>query len=495
MVKGCIILLYTLLPLISNSQTENNNPIRLELESDKDWYDYSYLPIGQYGILVITREKLIHQDTALWNFTIYDTNLMKIKKFEVKLLSNLLLTSTHFSGSGFYLLFQTSTTRKTTPRWFLIQENLQVTLPQNLSFNPLEIFPELNTVQQMSALGLRLFLFSSEEENNAICFYDVQTNKISHKELLGNSYTESFIIDTSLQKLFITINNYNKPIERLNKGFLLFESSFSGQNGTYTKFPEYDSYQFKSARMAKTDSASYIIIGSYNNATEKKPSNLHSGVYTLTYKNGIMGYPNFFNYTSLKTKDTKEQIKAQSNAINLNLVIGDLYTNNQQYGFVTEVYYPEYSTTNYYAPGSYYVSTPVSTFEGYRFLNAYITTFDKEGNLLWDNYMPINDMLTQTLYAKVGLYLDNQNNGYIYYPNNSTITSTLVNSYTVLEPLMTEKLGTAHAKDNIEASGHVRVERWFGSNFLVTGYQVVKNPLYGKNGKRSIFFINRLQYR
>jgi hypothetical protein len=208
-----------------------------------------------------------------------------------------------------------------------------------------------------------------------------------------------------------------------------------------------------------------------------------------------MGYPNFFNYTSLKTKDTKEQIKAQSNAINLNLVIGDLYTNNQQYGFVTEVYYPEYSTTNYYAPGSYYVSTPVSTFEGYRFLNAYITTFDKEGNLLWDNYMPINDMLTQTLYAKVGLYLDNQNNGYIYYPNNSTITSTLVNSYTVLEPLMTEKLGTSHAKDNIEASGQVRVERWFGSNFLVTGYQVVKNPLYGKNGKRSIFFINRLQYR
>jgi len=74
MVKVCIILLYTLLPLISNSQTENNNPIRLELESDKDWYDYSYLPIGQYGILVITREKLIHQDTALWNFTIYDTN-------------------------------------------------------------------------------------------------------------------------------------------------------------------------------------------------------------------------------------------------------------------------------------------------------------------------------------------------------------------------------------------------------------------------------------
>jgi hypothetical protein len=495
-IKWCIvILLFTLLPFSSHSQTVDNDPIRLELESGKDWYDYSFIPIGNHGILLINRGKLIHQDTALWDFTFYDTNFFKIKTYQIKLLSSLILTSNHFSGSGFYLLFQTSNNKKSFPKTYLLSSSLIDTTLNCLNLKLQEIFPEMNTISQFTADHEHLFLFSSENGNNSFCFYNTNHQAITLKQSIGDNLSESIFLDNTSKKILIAINNYISPTDKNEKGFQLFVSDYSGKDHSYLKFPEYEEYQFRSARIAKTDSNSYLIIGTYNNETDKKPSNLHSGVYTLTYKGGKLGYPNFYNYTSLKTKDTKALIKAQSNNLNLQLVIGNLYTNNEQFGFVTEVYYPEYSTSNYYSPGSYYASTPVSTFDGYRFLNAYVTTFDKDGNLLWDNFIPINDMLTQSLQHKVGLYIDEQNNGYIYYPNNSTITSTLVHNYTVLEPIMNEKLTTLYPKDIIESSAQIRIERWYDNNFLISGYQSIKNPNYGKSGKRFVFFINRLQYR
>lgn len=317
------------------------------------------------------------------------------------------------------------------------------------------------------------------------------TNKID----LGEQSTEFVVTDTTAQKVMICHSSSHKNQDGISFGFVLNEFQSDGKLVAENEFPQYKGYSYKSARLVKTDSNSYLIVGTYSNETEKRNNNIHTGVYTITFNNGKFGYPNFYNYTSLKTKDAQAIVKAQGNNLNLQLVIGAVYSNNQQYGFVTEVFYPEYTTTNYYSPGSYYVSTPVSIFDGYRFLNAYITTFDQNGALLWDNYMPITNMLTQSLNPKVGLHIDSQNNGYIFYPNGSTVTSTLVHDYTVLEPILTEKLATSNPRDIVESTSQIKVERWFADSYLIYGYQTIKNPSRGKGGKRFVFFMNRLQYQ
>lgn len=492
---GTFIAMYLLLPLLSSAQAEDNTPIRIEFESGKDWYEYNYLPLGDQGVMIINRGKLIHPDTVLWSFTFYDTNFVKKNNIEIKALSNLLLAGSHFSGEDYYFLFQTSSGRKVPTRSFILTGNTHNIDTKENQYTYSEIFPDLISVSQISAVDHHLFLFSTEKENHAICFYDLAAQKVTKKIDLGNNYTEFVVLDTASQKVLIATNEYTNPDGSIGQGFMLYESNYEGSALIKTPFPQYEQYQYKSARLAKTGPGSYLIIGTYNNQTDKKPSNLHSGVYTIVYENSKINYPNFFNYTSLKTKDSKAIAKAQNNNLNLQLVIGDVYSNDQQYGFITEVYYPEYTTTNYYAPGSYYVSTPVSTFEGYRFLNAYVTTFDKRGNLLWDHFMPINEMLTQSLDAKVGLFIDRDNNGYIYYPYGNTITSTLVNNYTILEPILTEKISSMYQKDIIESTMQIKLERWYGDTFILTGYQSIRNSNYGKSGKRFVFFMNRIQYR
>lgn len=491
---GAFFLLCLMFYLPVSAQEDENAPLRLELPSEKDWYEYSYLPLSTHGVVLINRGKLIHTDTAVWNFTFYDTNFVKKHTLQKPLLNNATLVTSHFSGSHFFLLFQSSSIRKTT-RWFVIEGALTPTPEYKKDLKLSEIFPNMQAIKSMSAVGHNLILFSSDKNENGYCFYDLDKESMTLKVDLKEQYTEFVITDTTHKRVFICNSATLKNQEGITFGFTLNEFQYDGSNQKEYNFPQYKDYSYKSARLVKTDTASYLIIGTYSNESEKKNGNIHTGVYTVTYKNGIFGYPNFFNYTALKIKDSQALLKAQGNNLNLQLVIGDIYSNHNQYGFVTEVFYPEYSTTNYYSPGSYYASTPVSTFDGYRFLNAYVTTFDKEGNLLWDNFMPINNMLTQSLYPKVGLHIDEKKNGYIYYLNGNAITSTLINNYTVIEPILTEKLVTLFPKDIVESNAQIKIERWYGDTYLVTGYQVIRNQARGKGGKRFVFFLNRLQYR
>lgn len=492
---GMLIMIFLLIPQFLSAQKEDNSPLRLEFESGRDWYEYQYMPIAQHGVVLMNKGKLIHQDTVMWRFTLYDTNFSKVTQKEIKLISNLNLAATHFSGDHLYFLFQTASNRKIPNRCFLVRSKVDQIALSGYSPELFELHIDLPGVNQITAVNNHLFLFSSNKNSNSFCFYELEKQVETKKIELGESVTEFLLLDTTQQKLLVAVNQYGDPRNGVPSGFVVYESNYDGSSVRAITFPQYDEYQYRSARIAKTGSDNYLIVGTYSNQTDKRSSNLHTGVYTLAFEKGSMGYPNFFNYTSLKTRDAKALAKAQNNNLNLQLVIGDLYTNGQQYGFVTEVYYPEYSTSNYYAPGSYYVSTPVSTFEGYRFLNAYITTFDKKGNLLWDHFMPINEMLTQSLHAKVGLFIDTENNGYIYYPHGNSITSTLINHYTVLEPIMAEKMVSLHSRDNIESTSQVKLERWFGNNFILTGYQSIRNPNFGKSGRRFVFFLNRLQYR
>lgn len=490
---GALLILCLMFSFPIFAQNEEDTPIRIEFESQKEWSEFNYLSLGANGVVVINRGKLIHADTAVWSFTFYDTNFVKKQSIQKLILSNANLITTHQIGSKFFLLFQSSNIRKTPIKWYILKGNISQNNSNQIDLHLKEIFPNLQTIKSISALGENLILFSSEKNENGFIFYDLDKDTITFKVNLQDQYSEFIITDTTSNKMYICNSISSKTSEGVTFGFKLLE--FDGSNSKEYIFPLYNLYSYKSARMVKIDTNSYLIIGTYSNESEKKNSNIHTGVYSLTFKNGIFGYPNFYNYTTLKTKDSQALLKGQSNSLNLQLVIGDVFTNNQQFAFITEVYYPEYTTTNYYSPGSYYVSTPVSTFDGYRFINAYITTFDKSGNLLWDNYMPISNVLTQSLYTKVGIHLDFVNNGYIYYLNGNSITSTLVNHYRVIEPLLTEKLTTLYAKDIVENSAQMKMERWYGDSYLVSGYQTIKNLSRGKGGKRYVFFLSRMQYR
>ena len=145
-------------------------------------------------------------------------------------------------------------------------------------------------------------------------------------------------------------------------------------------------------------------------------------------------------------------------------------------------------------PGGYYVTTPVQMFVGFRFLNAYVTTFDAEGHLLWDHLLPMTSMLTQTLESKVKLYIDEDNNGYIYYLYGNKFTSTLVYNQYILEPLLTETWVPFRKGFVLDANSKMEIQPWYGNTFLLSGTQFLRDKMNRRRNERTFFVLSRMVY-
>jgi hypothetical protein len=159
----------------------------------------------------------------------------------------------------------------------------------------------------------------------------------------------------------------------------------------------------------------------------------------------------------------------------------------------TELFYPEYqySSSSYRTYGYYGYDPPTQLFVGFRFLNAFILEFDTDGLLLNEWYFPIQEVLTQSLHNLVELYQDHENNTLFYYVNNNNIVSQFMNGKRILSAQASIPIELTHKTDILEYSSNVYIEQGYNNNFLLSGYQYIKNTQRGK-GKRYVFFINKL---
>lgn len=218
----------------------------------------------------------------------------------------------------------------------------------------------------------------------------------------------------------------------------------------------------------------------------------------MHYQNSRLSTPEFFNYTNLHRKKEGE-VSQNEQPADLQLLISDIIANDSCFTLVTEVYYPEYNYhSNYDNMSSYYYSSAYSptttTFEGYRYVNAYVTCFDRSGNLLWDNYFPFTNILTRRLAKRVLVYYTPYGT-VIFYPYNSTLTATLIDGYNVVENISSIPIECNYKKDAVDYSRDINMYNWYDNKFLICGYQHIVNNSKGNRGKRYVFFINKLEYR
>ena len=78
---------------------------------------------------------------------------------------------------------------------------------------------------------------------------------------------------------------------------------------------------------------------------------------------------------------------------------------------------------------------------------------------------------------------------------NNRIFSTLINGYETLEKLTSMNIETMSTRDVVEYNQGTEMQRWYGDNFLVSGYQYLRNRDKATKAKRFVFFINKLEYR
>jgi len=490
------LLVFLLIFYVPIEAQQRNNPLRIELETAKDEHDYTCIPVGDRGVVVFYEGNLGGYDSVVWIFMHYDTNLRKLNNYQVPLPANLNFVKGCHNAGRLFLLFQEKHQRRSTPKSYFICLNIETKQTE------IQIVPELSdlSINYIHTFENQIILISYEKEAYSIYIYDfskkrLKTPRFTSDKILSIEFCE---VDTLSQKLYwgVLAASGNKTA-----AMQLIETNYQGDLIRSSFFPSYMGYYLCAARFAMTDTAQAIIIGSYTDENSKYSGNYYTGVYTVTLKNGIFGDPIFYTYSHIKSRDSVNISKSKKNDQNLHELIGQLFTNNGHYTFVSEVFYPEYAQqstpsfdSHYYGYGRYNSPLLTTVFNGFRYVNAYIVTFDKNGHLLWDNYMPFSGFLTERLTQRVSIY-PFQNYTVIFYPFNNKITYTMLSSYDIIEPLRTISLTTNYQKDIIEYSRNNYFIQWYGDYFLAYGYQYIKNNSKEVKSKRYVFYLNKLGYR
>lgn len=478
---------------IASSLAQQDPPLRIELEMAKDASDYNYVNAGQHGVFVFYEGNSRGADSSTMVFMHYDTNLHKTYNFSVVLPSQLQFVTSARTDSCLYLLFQQELSKKSPRRSVLVT----ITVPEfDFSFCMVDNLRDPDIVS-MKAVHDHLFVRTANNKSESLYFYNCRTQFL--KPFRADSaivQIEFFEPDTFRHTVWVgaVVATGDKTA-----ALVLYEVNYEGEVLGGQAFPIYGDCLYNSARMTVIDSSRALVIGTYNTEQDRYSGNLHTGVYTLPLINSEFDVPSFYNYTQLRNQDTLSRAKKKSQNLNFQLLVGDITDDGSRFSFVTEVFYPEYNYNDYnaYDPfyGGYYSMPTASTFAGYRLVNAYVTTFDTTGQLIWDHYLPFTNILTYRLAQRVSVFFTPENYALIYYPYNFTLTSTLVDGYNVVEGLNFMDLETLQRHDVVEYTRSPKLEKWYGECFLFSGAQYIKNTSKSARAKRYVFFLNKLEYR
>ena len=477
------------------SQTPKDKPLRVELETMKDADDYQFIEAGEQGVYVFYESGAVGKDSSAWIFIHYDTNLQQTALVQLTMRSRYNYSYVCASKSHIFVLLQeTTSNKKSNLPSTVIRINV---LDNSFTISDIGVLPNL-TVRDMKPIDNNsLLLLLSDEKYDEVFYINLAVPQIFKTDLAEKSVSiVNFMEVDTIQKqvLLGMITEQNK------QAYLgLYITDEQGKIIDIQYFPAIKDFFYNNAQLAITDSATYLIVGTYSTLETKFSSNIHSGVYSLRYKNGSFEQPLFFNYTDLKADGSKAAPpSAAPSGTNMYTLPSPLFMDSTRVLFLTEIYYPEYTTTttyNNYDPYSYYGRTPTytNTFSGYRYINAYITTFDTAGRLSWHYYFPFQNLITYRLMQRLSAHFLGEET-LLFYPFNTYVTATLLNNAITVEPLTTINLETNYPRDVVEYSRDARITHWHGNNFLCSGYQYIRNGTKGLKSKRYVFYLNKLKY-
>jgi hypothetical protein len=461
-------------------------PLRVELESAKDQQDYRLVSLAKHGAFVFYQSAILSVDTMQWVFIHYDTNLVRNNLYKIKLPNLCQYLSADFSNDKLYLFLQKPAHKKDSLRNYLLEWNL---LTQDFQLIELQNHksPYLTYIKVADDY---LFMMANEQKEKSIVYYNLKTHNKQTLQFTDDEVIsfESFCIDTTTKKTYCSMFLKNKKNSRAE----LFVTDYSGTILNRTVFPAHEDIVYNSAKIALAGKDSVLFVGGYSNIRDRKQRDCYSGIYTMSFSKNRFSNINTHSFGALLAKDSAFNAKHLAET---NLAMG-MYI-NQSNGIIfaiTHLFYPEYqynTTPSYRGFGYYGYDMPTQTFLGYKFLNAYIQEFNTHGLLLNEWYFPLNNVQTHSLYNLVNLHQDREGNTLIYYVYKNDVVSQFMNGQRVIAPQTAIPVALMQRADVLEYSSNIIMRHWYDNNFLLSGYQHIRNSQRGK-GKRYVFFLNKL---
>lgn len=274
-----------------------------------------------------------------------------------------------------------------------------------------------------------------------------------------------------------------------------------------------DDHNLISGKLLTVNDDELLLIGNYS--TDCTPYS--QGIYVTRVGHGETGpadadriqfvefsaLQNFFKYLKpkqqqkMQAKLDRRKQENRDTKFRYRLLVHDPILTEEGLILVAEVYYPQYKGTAL----PYVVNAPRvgpaaadRYFDTYHYTHAIVCGFDRQGNLLWDNCLAIQDLESAELTEMVQVS-QQADKLVMAYPHKGEIKTEVVQGNRTVRELETFslKVGTTD-KQKITDSDNENLAAWYGQYFLACGFQkIVDDPSRGFN-PREVFYLNKLTY-
>ncbi|WP_025763678.1 hypothetical protein [Dyadobacter tibetensis] len=452
---------------------------------------FEVYPLGEEGLLTLTRNERYASRNQEWQFVKYDTAFQALWKRHYKI-ENKYKPIMSFQGptKGYWLFAQPDT-----EHYFFLQLDYSTGAFDGFQGDLLSGIQ----VQQFKVIGSKALVSGYYRSRPVVIvhsFFDGTT-----RVLPGLFEKNTEINNVELDEVSGNINVTTYAFKRKNCIFDIRTYNYEGKllKKTTLSDPRYSVISGQIVPLNEDDS---YLIGNYSiGCTEYS-----QGLYVTHIKDNDPGKPefiafsqlqNFFNYLKPKRKakvlqriGKREQL-GKENKFRYRLLVHDLIQRENEIVLVAEVYYPNQRTATPIVSSGLSRQYYGRTLEGYKYTHAIVCAFDREGKFLWDNCIAIKDLESYELQEMVQV-TPVKDYFILAYPQEGEIHTEVIRRNEVVATSEKFKITPKAEGEKVLNDADSYLSPWYGQYFLAYGTQRVGSSST-VNG-REVYFINKFTY-
>lgn len=462
-------------------------------KNEKKEESIAILPLGKEGVLLtLEKEASFNRDGMQWEFYKYDTNL--------NLQWNINLSMPYEYD------FQKSYQNKEYLFWlFTIPETLKIKIVRlDLARGEIDEFkgelPSIIDIHFFKVLSNTAFLGGIYFDKPIVASFSFFNQKA---KVLHGLYDDRLEISTlEVDEKKTELNVIVKERRKGKCGLVIQTYSYEGKSLRTIHVPdkEGNSLSFISGKMLPLNDKESLLVGNFsNNCNEFSKglylTHLEEGLEKNTSVIKFADLKNFFSFMSPKRqeklKEKIEQKKKEGKEPNFSyrLLVHNLLETEKGAVLVAEIYYTLPKNYNNF---NTVTRTRFKGFENkddYRFTHAVICEFDKEGKVLWDNALAMDNLENSELAEQIQVsYL--QDKWLMAYLKKGEVHLQQIKGNELIgeKEVFEIKIDSTQKTDE-----NANVAAWYNQNFLVWGKRKIETNKLSEF-PNEVFYLRKLSY-
>lgn len=500
--------------LAYHATAQDTDPIRVELNANLDMENYQLVPCGENGVLVFFESQQAGnpEDTRRWHFAMYNKHFKQQWVADTALIEGAKFKGYAADAQNTYLFFIDEDKQKSAYNLQVLKLDYDIDsftlINADIPENSEAVTFEIKDKQAVVALNNPAY-------EPQIAMLDLRSGavKIIKPEIDGLNIIQQMFYDETRKNWYFVVDNY---LGKKQNAIIVLKANASGQViRTFRINTVVESKVLNEARIASTAGDTLLIIGTYHNHVAKLRSTtdeegIESAGYFFCRFEGetqtLINYYNFLEFeemyrslssktlAEIRRKAEKQKNKGEEYSLDYTVLLHDVVPYGNEFVIISEAYYPEYRTvTNMYYD---YYGRPIpqtyTVFDGYKYISGIAASFNRQGELNWDNGIELIGILTFKLVKYTGNYVSGDELA-LFYSNENKVNYKIMGSGKEPGSLQNINLGKLYKGDKVMEDLGSRIIHWYNNYFICYGYQKIKNNRIS-GGKRTIFYFHKLAF-